>query len=335
MALINVNQSSPRESALDRWAKIAGIAQNVATIGAHGVSAIGSLKEQSLKNEALERDKKLAEEEANPDSAISLFMNSTAEKVGIVVPAGTSAAQYKRVPGLYEYVLARAKEVGTQENEERKIRLKGEEDRKTKSMEISINKQKEQRLPADKVLQLNEGKQMPGLLDKIETTIKNNEDSFGPIIGTAGGLNPYNETSQTIQSQMKSSAQLIGKYMEGGVLRKEDVAKYEAMLPKLSDTPQVAYNKLQIVRKMLADKSKSDIEAVGASGYNVAGVPAQESNAELPQVLKTGKQSKSIIPQANAAETGKPAPAAGPGATVLIKGKMYRVEKDGDTLTPL
>jgi len=39
--------------------------------------------------------------------------------------------------------------------------------------------------------------------------------------------------------------------MEGGVLRKEDEIKYRKMLPQITDTPQVARNKIKNVTEML------------------------------------------------------------------------------------
>ena len=43
------------------------------------------------------------------------------------------------------------------------------------------------------------------------------------------------------------------------------------MFPMLSDTYDVAQNKLKIVQKILADKYESDRIALGKSGYDVSG----------------------------------------------------------------
>jgi hypothetical protein len=146
------------------------------------------------------------------------------------------------------------------------------------------------RLPADKVLLVNEGNELPKLLENIGATLEANADSFGPVMGRLSSLNPYDERGQAIQSQMKTAAQQIGKYMEGGVLRKEDEAKYQAMLPALSDTPETAKNKLAIVRNMLASKQKSDVAALAASGYDATGVARGDlSVPDLPDALTRGK----------------------------------------------
>ena len=46
---------------------------------------------------------------------------------------------------------------------------------------------------------------------------------------------------------MKAVAQQVGRAMEGGVLRAEDVPKYEAILPKITDTREVALEKIKML----------------------------------------------------------------------------------------
>ncbi len=58
--------------------------------------------------------------------------------------------------------------------------------------------------------------------------------------------------------------------MEGGVLRAEDEKKYAKMLPKLTDSYDVAQNKLAGVRKMLADKYNGYLTDYANSGYDVS-----------------------------------------------------------------
>lgn len=115
---------------------------------------------------------------------------------------------------------------------------------------------------------LSSAKLLPKKMAEINQIIETNKDMFGPIEGRAGGFNPYDEKAQTVQSRIKAAAQEVGKYLEGGVLRKEDVPKYEQMLPNLFDTPEVAKNKAAIVQKMLFDKFMSDYEAYKNSGFD-------------------------------------------------------------------
>lgn len=144
-------------------------------------------------------------------------------------------------------------------------------------------------LPPDKVLLVNEGNAIPGLLSDISNTIEQNKDSFGPVAGRWGAMNPYNEKAQAIQSQVKASSQAFGRYMEGGVLRKEDEVKYEKMFPQSSDTPETARNKLAIVNKLLVDKQKSNLQALQKSGYDISGLTGTELEGQLPSVLSNKK----------------------------------------------
>jgi hypothetical protein len=115
---------------------------------------------------------------------------------------------------------------------------------------------------------LSSAKLLPKKLADINEIIDKNADLFGPVGGTIGSINPYDTKAQTISGKMRTSAQEIGKYLEGGVLRKEDEAKYQKMLPQLGDTSEVAKNKAAMVQKMLFDKFMSDYTAFKESGFD-------------------------------------------------------------------
>lgn len=140
------------------------------------------------------------------------------------------------------------------------------------------------KLPPDKVLSVQQGAQIPKQLDGIDATLTQNEKLFGPMQGRMGAMNPYDTASQSVDAQLRSTAQAFGRYMEGGVLRKEDEEKYRKMFPQLSDTPDVARNKLQIVRKLLVDKQNADTEALAAQGYDTSGFQ-KLPDATLPKNL--------------------------------------------------
>lgn len=133
------------------------------------------------------------------------------------------------------------------------------------------------------VRNLSEGRLLPGELSNIERALKENADLFGPVGGRLGAINPYDMRSQNINSQVKATAQMIGKYMEGGVLRAEDIPKYAAMLPGLSDTPETAQNKINNVRALLTRKYNTDLESLQQGGYDVSGFPPLEGPAAQPQ----------------------------------------------------
>lgn len=154
-------------------------------------------------------------------------------------------------------------------------------------------------LPSGDVLKVQEGASIPKMLNNLDATLTNKAALFGPVRGRAGSLNPYNTDAQTVDAQMRTASQAFGKFMEGGVLRKEDEEKYRKMFPQLSDQPDVAKNKLALVRQQLIDKQNADVAALGAQGYRTKGFKELKSKPE-PGLLK------SLGPKSPAAAGGAP-----------------------------
>jgi hypothetical protein len=166
-----------------------------------------------------------------------------------------------------------------------------------------------------------EGASIPNLLNDLKATIKNNEKSFGPVAGLAK-FNPYSEKAATIQSQFKTAAQLVGKYMEGGVLRKEDESKYEKMLPQITDTPAVAQNKIDIVMKLLIDKYNTNVNSLKKQGYNISGLPTFEKG-KTPSIISQNNLSDKIISPAQA-EQQKNIPVFNPNKKFIPREKVEK-----------
>jgi hypothetical protein len=135
---------------------------------------------------------------------------------------------------------------------------------------------------------LNEGNQIPQMLDDVRVALDASANIMGPVEGRRRSLNPWDEQSQTLESQVRAASQSFGRYMEGGVLRKEDEAKYRRMFPNASDTPEVARNKLAIVERMLKQKQGSDMDAFRAQGYNLTGLDRGFEIPQMPGVIGGG-----------------------------------------------
>jgi len=91
--------------------------------------------------------------------------------------------------------------------------------------------------------------QLGQLSELYKTSSANN-----PVIGRLRGLNPFDSDAQTFDSQLRLTRQIIGKALEGGVLRKEDEAKYSAILPNRGDTDASAVQKLELIQSDIQDK---------------------------------------------------------------------------------
>ena len=74
---------------------------------------------------------------------------------------------------------------------------------------------------------------------------------MGPTLGTVLGWNAYHKDAKVFQARMLLTTQIVGKFLEGGVLRQEDTIKYREMLPKLGDLPEVANSKVRMLRQMI------------------------------------------------------------------------------------
>lgn len=75
-----------------------------------------------------------------------------------------------------------------------------------------------------------------------------------PLTAWFRGRNPYDTNAQNLQANIAVAKQIVGKALEGGVLRKEDEVKYAKILPKLSDTDAVAQNKIQQLIQLIGGR---------------------------------------------------------------------------------
>lgn len=72
------------------------------------------------------------------------------------------------------------------------------------------------------------------------------------------------------QATIDRVKQVIGKALEGGVLRKEDEAKYEKILPTIYDPPAVVTTKLDGLKTALTQRRQTLIDALTDAGYDTA-----------------------------------------------------------------
>lgn len=132
----------------------------------------------------------------------------------------------------------------------------------------------------------------------------------GPITGLRS-MNPFDTEAQTLKAKIKKVKQIVGKAMEGGVLRKEDEAKYNDILAKMQDSPQVAANKInELIGDMQANKEiyLNDMEA---AGYDVSGFQPNGSDPVNQPAINSlpDDQAESIMEQIlNATDLGAALP---------------------------
>lgn len=71
------------------------------------------------------------------------------------------------------------------------------------------------------------------------------------------------------QATIDRVKQVIGKALEGGVLRKEDEYKYEKILPTIGDPDQVVKSKLDGLEKAIRERRATLLDALDDGGYDV------------------------------------------------------------------
>ena len=76
--------------------------------------------------------------------------------------------------------------------------------------------------------------------------------------------------SKTRQAQIDRVKQIIGKGLEGGVLRKEDELKYAKILPTIGDAPEVAAGKIRGLQQTLQDKRDALLDALDDANYDTS-----------------------------------------------------------------
>ncbi len=92
----------------------------------------------------------------------------------------------------------------------------------------------------------------------------------------------WGTTAKEKQAMIDRVKQLIGKGLEGGVLRKEDEVKYTKILPTIGDNPAVVKAKLDGLDAALARKRDEQLSSLEDAGYNTARYRARPDAAPPP-----------------------------------------------------
>lgn len=299
---IAVIQPVRKEDALEKIAKALQIANGLAGLPV----AYQQYQKLSRENEAGERQAEQAKLDSQPGTEAALSRGQRLQALGITVPnlekqsLATLSRDYVDPVALeqekYKSGLASLsqKERYALENKNKltEIAARGYQERLGESA-----KPKEAKLPANEVIGLNAAPASLKALEDIRNTIMDNQDSFGPVAGRLGSINPYNTLSKTIDAQTQLAAQNIAKALEGGKLSDQDIIRYRKMFPNTADTSDVALAKLDLLEKLVATKYNLDIPALKASGYNVQGLtPVEERSVKVGTPKKNGD----LIPEANA-----------------------------------
>lgn len=166
-------------------------------------------------------------------------------------------------------------------------------------------------LPASKAEALGGANASYKAIDDMNAILGQAGDITGPFQGLLSKgaakfqIGDLGAKSAATQSQLKSRAQTIGRYLEGGKLTDEDIRRYETMIPQITDKPIVAKSKIDNLKRLVAQKQSEEMSAIQGAGYNVANIPTV-AIPEIPTVENTAGLLKQKTPINSIAAPGVP-----------------------------
>lgn len=94
------------------------------------------------------------------------------------------------------------------------------------------------------------------------------------------------------QATIDRVKQVIGKALEGGVLRKEDEQKYEKILPTIYDPPELVQSKLDGLWKAIQTRRQTQLDSLSDAGYDITKYSARaprerKAPSNGPATIKT------------------------------------------------
>lgn len=115
-------------------------------------------------------------------------------------------------------------------------------------------------------------------LGTLQNTLTQNQHATGPLSSILA-INPYDTTRKSVQATIDTARQIVGKALEGGVLRKEDEDKYTKILPTINDTPAVAKAKITSIMQQLYQNLSGYSQLQNTRGAGVFQMPTDPSQA--------------------------------------------------------
>lgn len=126
-----------------------------------------------------------------------------------------------------------------------------------------------------------------------QTVSKSGSTGIAPSVGAAMPNFVTNATGFGVSAKERQAVidrvkQVIGKALEGGVLRKEDEMKYAKILPTISDNPQVVATKLAGLQQAIAQRKSTLLDNLSDAGYDTSRFEARTAPAPSSGGVKVG-----------------------------------------------
>lgn len=153
------------------------------------------------------------------------------------------------------------------------------------------------------------GKDSTGIIARVGATL--------PYVTQITGWGADAKKRQAVIDRVK---QVIGKTLEGGVLRKEDEAKYEKILPTIGDEASVANEKLKGLEDAIAKRKVRRLDALSDAGYDVTKFNARTAAAPSAAPPPAGAVPSEVVAVLKGQQ---------PGQHTLSDGSVWILQRDG------
>jgi hypothetical protein len=161
-------------------------------------------------------------------------------------------------------------------------------------------------MTSEQVSQLTQRNSVANTLQMLDSRVQGVPDKDrGPFYGKARGVNPYDKQAQEIAALTTGvvTPMARGVFNEVGVITATDEARYRAMLPTLSDTPDISRTKMANLKTLLRDSKIAQIENMKKAGLDVGGfeedlgllVSERDSGQKQQQDAQAAKQQQAPL----------------------------------------
>jgi hypothetical protein len=192
------------------------------------------------------------QEQTSPEASL---LSPTIDSQTVSMPDTTQSTNYDR--SLFEQAIIRDLAETGGKNDDKLIKVSqflenGQKTGNTKMSDTAIKR-------------VNEANSALGNLENLQAILDENEGTIGPVTGQIKAWIPGSQT-QMVQSEINRVKQVVGKALEGGVLRKEDEEKYKKILPTINDTPAVARYKIKALYQSIQRDLNDYMQLQGKAG---------------------------------------------------------------------
>lgn len=135
-------------------------------------------------------------------------------------------------------------------------------------------------------------------LEDARSLSQNNPEMFGKGVGILGSISAATGIGDTatkaasIDADLMTKAQTIGRYLEGGKLAEGDIKRYSKMLPQRGDKPEIVDNKIKTLERLIQQKYNSELSGYKSAGFDTSGMEPKEISKGLTEGVGKNKQPK-------------------------------------------